>query len=116
MRPDHKDNSPINEEQTAQGPFSEKQMRLLKAVTAIMGVMIVVCIVLLGIGLSQQSKKLAQSDDVPAIIVAPKIQILSFSADADGGLWLHIKGPDLEGMQYYSASGKKGSFIAIERQ
>ena len=90
-------------------------MRALKMMTAIMGVMIVICVILLGIGLSRQSAKLSSDGPAPQIALDKKAEILGITADGSDGIWLHSKTGDEEVIQYYKASGKKGPHFIITR-
>ncbi len=69
------------------GPFTPKQMRALKWLTGTMGVMIVICVILLGIGLSRQSAKLASDAPTPDIALPSEAKILGITADGHGSIW-----------------------------
>ena len=98
-----------------EGPFTPKQMRALKWLTGTMGVMIVICVILLGIGLSRQSAKLASDAPTPDIVLSSDAEILGVTADGHDGIWLHSRDKDGEHIQYYKASGKKGPAFTITR-
>ena len=105
----------ISDGEQAEGPFSPKQMRALKMMTGIMGVMIVICVILLGIGLSRQSAKLSSTGPAPQIALEKGAKILGITADGSNGIWLHSKTDDEETIQYYKSSGKKGPHFRITR-
>ena len=121
METSNKDKSPELEDQKisdgdhGEGPFSPKQMRALKMITGIMGVMIVICVILLGIGLSRQSAKLSSTGPAPQIALDDAAEILGITADGSNGIWLHSKSGDEETIQYYKSSGKKGPHFIITR-
>lgn len=126
MATNDKDKSLINEAQKdkagdsaaqdhQEGPFTAGQMRALKMMTSIMGVMIIICVILLGIGLSRQSEKLA-ADTGPKTISLPEgARISSMAADGSEGVWLYLQSDGKEVIQYYKISGKAGPSLAIER-
>ena len=97
------------------GPFTPKQMRALKWLTGTMGIMIVICVILLGIGLSRQSAKLASDAPSPEIALSKESMILGITADSHDGIWLHVTDDAGERIQYYKASGKKGPAFIITR-
>ena len=97
------------------GPFTPKQMRALKWLTGTMGIMIVICVILLGIGLSRQSAKLASDAPSPEIALSKESVILGITADGHDGIWLHSTDDAGERIQYYKASGKKGPAFIITR-
>ena len=124
---DNKDKSPELEalnDGEYDGPFTPKQMRGLKLLTGTMGVMIIICVILLGIGLSRQSAKLADAPTQAKITLPAEMTILSITADGADGIWIHATQPSDDGtshnshetVTYYSASGKKGADLVIERQ
>ena len=121
METNNRDKSPeledqkISDGEVGDGPFSQKQMRALKMMTGIMGVMIVICVILLGIGLSRQSAKLATDGPAPQIALDKSAEILGITADGSDGIWLHSKTGDEETIQYYKSSGKKGPHFIIAR-
>ena len=103
------------EDALGEGPFTPKQMRALKMMTGIMGVMIIICVILLGIGLSRQSAKLSADGPTPVISLEKGTEILAITADGSDGIWLHSQNEAGEMIQYYKSSGKKGPAFAIER-
>ena len=121
MANSNKDKSPELEVQKqeadalGEGPFTPKQMRALKMTTGIMGVMIIICVILLGIGLSRQSAKLSADGPTPVISLEKGTEILAITADGSDGIWLHSQSEAGEMIQYYKSSGKKGPAFAIER-
>ena len=111
-----KDNSAQLEDQKQQeGPFSPKQMRLLKWSTSIMGVLIVICVILLGIGLSRQAAKLSDEEGVRIMRLDADQEIHALSANGSDGFWLYSRSGDDERVTYYSASGKQGAELQIVR-
>ena len=121
MANSNKDKLPEIEEQNTStdaygdGPFTPKQMRSLKWLTGTMGVMIVICVILLGIGLSRQSAKLSEQV-TPTISLKVTTQIQSMTADGHDGIWLHLKTDEGEVIRYYKSSGKIGPEFTIERR
>ena len=91
-------------------------MRALKMMTGIMGVMIVICVILLGIGLSRQSAKLSQDGPTPVLRLEKETEIVSITADGADGIWLHSRSEAGEMIQYYKSSGKTGPAFVIERE
>ncbi len=100
----------------ADGPFSPKQMRALKLATSIMGIMIIICVILLGIGLSRQSEKLASKGPAPVIKLSKDTVIHALAADGQDGIWIYSQTGDEEGIYYYKSSGAEGRQFVIERQ
>ena len=90
-------------------------MRALKMATAIMGVMIVICVILLGIGLSRQANKLASGDEAPVIMLDKQTQIKAISADGNSGIWLYTITDGVEAITYYKSSGKAAGGFDIQR-
>lgn len=105
-----------HDDSALEGPFTPKQMRALKWLTGTMGVMIVICVILLGIGLSRQSAKLASDAPTPDIALSADEVIVGITADGHDGIWLHSRDADGERIQYYKASGKKGPAFNITRE
>ena len=104
----------VNEAQ--EGPFTPKQMRALKLLTGTMGVMIIVCVILLGIGLSRQTAKLSQTDVVPEITLPASAVIKQMSANGADGVWLYLTDDEGETLRYITSSGKQGRVIDISRR
>jgi len=98
-----------------EGPFTPKQMRALKLLTGTMGVMIIICVILLGIGLSRQTAKLSATDVVPEIALPASAEIKAMSANGADGVWLYISDDEGESVRYISSSGKPGRVINITR-
>ena len=87
----------VNEAQ--EGPFTPKQMRALKLLTGTKGVMIIICLILLGIGLSRQTAKLSQTDVVPEITLPASAVIKQMSAHGAEGVWLYLTDDEGETLQ-----------------
>ena len=119
MENSNKDKSSQNEvqkpDELSEGPFTPKQMRSLKLLTGTMGVMIIICVILLGIGLSRQSAKLAGDDGPTFLTLAPNADIKSITANGADGIWLYIETDDGEEIRYIKSSGKAGRTIKITR-
>lgn len=98
------------------GGFTAAQLRALKWMTSIMGILIVICLILLAIGLSRNAKKLADSEDASIITLPASMDIQSISADSDGHLWLYLKGASGEEIQKITKKGKLVKQITIERE
>lgn len=98
------------------GGFTTAQLRALKWMTSIMGILIVICLILLAIGLSRNAEKLADSEDASIITLPASMDIQSISADSDGHLWLYLKGASGEEIQKITKKGKLVKQITIERE
>ena len=98
-----------------EGPFTPQQMRALKLLTGTMGVMIIICVILLGIGLSRQTAKLSATDVVPEIALPASAEIKAMSANGADGVWLYISDDKGESVRYIHSSGKPGRVINITR-
>ena len=101
---------------TQEGPFTPKQMRSLKWLTGTMGVMIVICVILLGIGLSRQSAKLSATDDSAVLNLGAGDTINAMSANGADGLWLYITTDEGEELRYVKSSGAMSRRITITRE
>ena len=80
-----------------------------------MGVLIVICVILLGIGLSRQAAKLSDDDGVRIIRLEQSAEIRSVSANGSDGFWLYSTSGDDERITYFSSTGKKGAELQIVR-
>lgn len=90
-------------------------MRALKLLTGTMGVMIIICVILLGVGLSRQASKLSAEGPPPEITLAPQAEIRAISANGRDGLWLYIVTDGVEEIRYVKASGAEAGGFAIIR-
>ena len=97
------------------GGFTTAQMRALKWMTSIMGVLIVICLILLAIGLSRNAEKLAKGEEAKVISLPASMDIKALSADEDGGLWLYLKGDEAEEIQKITRKGEVVKTIIITR-
>ena len=90
-------------------------MRALKLLTGTMGVMIIICVILLGIGLSRQTAKLSATEVAPEIALPASAEIKAMSANGADGVWLYISDNEGESVRYIHSSGKPGRVINITR-
>ena len=97
------------------GGFTTAQMRALKWMTSIMGVLIVICLILLAIGLSRNAEKLAKSEETKVISLPASMDIKALSADPDGNLWLYLTGDEGEEIQKITKKGEIIKQIIITR-
>ena len=95
--------------------FTTAQMRALKWMTSIMGVLIVICLILLAIGLSRNAEKLAADKQAKVISLPASMDIKALSADEDGGVWLYLKGDEGEEIQKITRKGEVVRQIIITR-
>ena len=79
-------------------PFTPKQMRSLKLLTGTMGVMIIICVILLG--LAYRANLRTAGDDGPAILNLAPSDIKSITANGADGIWLYIETDDGENPLY----------------
>ena len=98
------------------GGFTTAQLRALKWMTSIMGILIVICLILLAIGLSRNAEKLAKDDAPKTISLPASLDIKAVSASEDGSLWLYLQNDDEEQLQQITKKGKLGKTITIERE
>lgn len=91
-------------------------MRALKLATSIMGIMIIICIILLGIGLSRQTEKLASKGPAPVIKLSKDTIIHALAADGSDGVWIYSQTGESEGIYYYKSSGDQTRQFVIERE
>ena len=108
------DDMPTDDMPTA-GGFTTAQMRALKWMTSIMGVLIVICLILLAIGLSRNAEKLAKSEETKVISLPASMDIKALSADPDGNLWLYLTGDEGEEIQKITKKGEIIKQIIITR-
>ena len=107
--------NPQSDDMPTTGGFTTAQMRALKWMTSIMGVLIVICLILLAIGLSRNAEKLAKDDDVKVISLPASMDIKAISAQEDGSLWLYLKGDETEEIHKITKKGELKQQIIIKR-
>lgn len=112
---DKKQVQPLPEDAAQEGPFSPSQLRALKMLTAIMGILIIVCVILLGIGLARNADKLSEPS-TPATITLNKGEVINqFTIDDDNSVWLYISGPQGEVIRQHKSDGGLGKRFTISR-
>ena len=112
---DKKQVQPLPEDAAQDGPFSPSQLRALKMLTAIMGILIIVCVILLGIGLARNADKLSQPSESAQITLGEGEVIEHFTIDDDNNVWLYISGPQGEVIRQHKPDGSLGMIYKISR-
>ena len=101
--------------QPQDGPFTPAQMRGLKWLTSIMGILIIICVILLGIGLSRNANKLLEADGPVSVSLPANATIESLTAGADNHIWLYTQSDGVERLQLVSPKGKIVTEMTINR-
>ena len=99
----------------ATGGFTTGQLRALKWMTSIMGILIVICLILLAIGLSRNAEKLAKSEAAFSMTLPASLDIKAISAQEDGSFWLYLEGEGREEIQKRTKKGELATQIMITR-
>ena len=105
--------------------MSDKTVARLKFASAIMGVLIILCLILLVYGVSQKAGELSKKDTATPVLVSdlpiaqanplelPErldlpagMKVQSIASTADGGLWLFANASDTQYLLRMSASGQ----------
>lgn len=81
-----------------------------------MGILIIICVILLGIGLSRNANKLLEAEGPVSLSLPANATIQSLTAGADNHIWLYTQHDDgSEQLQLVSPKGKIVTEMTINR-
>ena len=80
-----------------------------------MGILIIICVILLGIGLSRNANKLLEADGPVSVSLPANATIESLTAGADNHIWLSTQSEGVERLQLVSPKGKIVTEMTINR-